>query len=491
MRSWLPLLLAVLGLASPPGIEPAEYASRRERLGKAIGPDAMLVVLPRTPSLRSGDTDYPFRQSDALLYLSGIEQAETGLVLLPGEARVKEAIFVADADPVREVWTGRVLTREEARKASGVEHVLSAGRLRSFVSAAIEGRPWGESPLPGYYRPPGMPAYRRAVTEGRAQVWLLLSDRRGLSEPPTAEQQLAADLRRAYPEIHVRDASPILDAMREVKSAAELRHIQRAIDVTALAIRAGMRRTLTATHEYQVEAAIEHVFRDEGACCPAFPSIVGAGRNATVLHYESNNDPIPRDGLVLTDVGAEVGGYSADVTRTFPADGTFSPAQRAIYEAVLASQTEASLVTRPGRMLSDMHARAQEVLGGALLKLGLITANDPAQVQMYLRHGAGHPLGLAVHDVFDRTRALEAGMVVTIEPGVYVREADVRASPAYAKLSDADRAKIDAALAQYAGIGVRIEDDYAITNDGAQLLSGGAPRTVAEIEAWMAGGARK
>jgi Xaa-Pro aminopeptidase len=485
MRLWLPIVLAVATMGVVPPIEPGEYAARRQRLAAAIGPSAMLVVLPRPPAHRNGDVDYPFRQSDALLYLTGIDQPETGLVLMPGETRLKEAIFVSDANPLREIWTGPVLARSKVRSASGIEQVFSSNQLRSFVHAALTGGSWGDSPLYGYFRPPGAPVMRRAVMEGQATVWLLLPERSASSGPPTPEQQFADDLRRTFPEVRIRDASPIVDGMRESKSPAELERIQKAVDITAAAIKAGMRRALTATHEYQVQAAVEHVFRDLGACCPGFPSIVAAGRNATVLHYETNNDVVARDGLVLTDVGAEVGGYTADVTRTFPADGTFSPEQRAIYEAVLVSQTEAQQASRPGNMLSDMHAKAEEVLGRELLKLGLITVNESGQVRMYLRHGAGHPLGLAVHDVFDRTRKLEPGMVITIEPGVYVREADVRASDAFTKLSAADRERIDAALKRYAGIGVRIEDDYAITPEGARLLSGAAPRTIAEIESWM------
>ncbi len=477
--------LALALAASTASVTPAEYAARRARLAKAIGPDAMLIVLPATAPRRSGDVDYPFRQSDALLYLTGIAQAETGLVLLPGEGDFRESIFVADADPLREIWTGPVLAQEQVRATSGIAQVFSSTRFREFVAAALEGATWGEQPIYRYYRPPGMPAFRKSVTEGRAEVWLLLSDRQGLSGPLTAEQRLADELRRAYPEVRIRDASPILDEMREVKSEAELAILQRAIDITATALKAGMRRALTASHEYQIHAAIEHAFRDEGACCPGFPSIVGAGRNATILHYTANDGPVARDGLILADVGAEVDGYTADVTRTFPADGSFSAEQRAIYEAVLAAQTEAQQASRPGARLADMHTAAQETLGRELLKLGLITANEREQVQMYLRHGAGHPLGLAVHDVFDRARRLEPGMIITIEPGVYVREQDVRASAAFTRLSAGDRAKIETALQRYAGIGVRIEDDYVITAEGARLLSGAAPRTVAEIEAWM------
>src|SRR5262249_40356838 len=161
----------------------------------------------------------------------------------------------------------------------------------------------------------------------------------------------------------------------------------------------------TATRESEVQATIEFMFRNLGACCWAFPSIVAAGRNATTLHYESNNDPIARDGLLLTDLGAEVDGYSADVTRTYPASGTFSSAQRAIYDAVFASQRETLPLMRPGHTFIEIHDKAQDIVGRELLKLGLVTKNVAEQSELYLFHGVGHPLGLQTHDVYDSQRA--------------------------------------------------------------------------------------
>jgi Xaa-Pro aminopeptidase len=247
-----------------------------------------------------------------------------------------------------------------------------------------------------------------------------------------------------------------------------------------------MARVKTATHENQVEATVAFTFRNLGACCWAFPSIVAAGKNATTLHYETNNDPIVRDGLLLTDLGAEVEGYSADVTRTYPADGTFSPEQRAIYDAVLAAQTETIEMMRPGRKFIDVNTAAVGVIGRELLKLGLITKNTPEQVALYFFHGVGHPLGLQTHDVFDRMRTLEAGMVVTNEPGIYVRKADILASDVFAKLTAPEQASVRSAVDRYDGIGVRIEDDVLIMSGQPRIMSVGAPRSPKEIEALMA-----
>jgi Xaa-Pro aminopeptidase len=317
-------------------------------------------------------------------------------------------------------------------------------------------------------------------------VWLLFDDRSAPGGPLTREQQFADDLRRRYPEIRFRDASSILLSMREIKSPAELALIQRAVDVTVEAQKAAMARVKTATLESQVEATIAFTFRNLGACCWAFPSIVASGRNATTLHYESNNDPIVRDGLLLTDLGAEVEGYSADVTRTYPATGRFSPEQRAIYDVVLAAQTETIALMRPGRRMIDVNAAAVNAIGRELLKLGLIAENVPGQVALYFFHGIGHPLGLQTHDVFDRSRALEAGMVVTDEPGVYVRKDDILASEVFRKLPAGAQESIRSAVNRYDGIGVRIEDDVLITPGEPKILSAGAPRSPKEIEALMA-----
>jgi Xaa-Pro aminopeptidase len=189
---------------------------------------------------------------------------------------------------------------------------------------------------------------------------------------------------------------------------------------------------------------------------------------------------------MLTDVGAEWAGYAADVTRTYPQDGTFSPEQRDIYEAVLRAQTETIKLMKPGTFMRDVHEAAIKLLGEDLLKLGLVSRNERDQVRMYFLHGLGHDLGLRVHDVSDRTRKLEAGMIVTNEPGLYVRVADVKANPAYQALPAAEKAGIDAALEKYKDIGVRIEDAILVTAGEPKNLSAAAPRSVADIEAWMA-----
>jgi Xaa-Pro aminopeptidase len=482
----LAAVVGLLALRAPAEttVPVSEYQARRAALAKAIGADAVFIALSSEPARRTGDVDWPFRQEDNLLYLTGMTAPDTTLVMLPGEPEHREMIFATDRDPSNERWTGRILSTEEVTKATGVREVLSARRVDAFVDALFQGTPFGSRRPSAYYAPPIAPAFFTAFRAGRAGVWLFLQDR-GSRSTLTREQAFADALRRRYPEVTIRDASPVLLAMREIKSDAELALIQRAVDVTVEAQKAAMARVLTATREYEVQATIEFTFRNLGACCWAFPSIVAAGRNATTLHYETNNDPIVRGGLLLTDLGAEVDGYSADVTRTYPVDGTFSPAQRAIYDIVLAAQNETLPLMRPGHAFIEIHDKAQEVVGRGLLKLGLVSRVAPEQSELYLFHGPGHPLGLQTHDVYDRRRRFEPNMVFTNEPGVYVRKDDVLASEVFKKLTASEQQSMRAALDRYDGIGVRIEDDVRITSGEAQMMSAGAPRAPRDIEALM------
>ena len=463
-----------------------ELQARRGALAKAIGGDAVFIAFSGEPARRTGDVDWPFRQEDNLLYLTGMNEPETTLVLLTGERERREVIFSRDRDPSNERWTGAIPSTEQVIADTGVRERASPRRFTSFIDALFQGGSWSDRGQSSYFAPPAMPAFLASVRAGRAEVWLVMHDRGGPGSALTREQRFADDLRRQYPEVRFRDASPLLLAMREVKSTAELSLIRRAVDITVDAQKAAMARVLTAGYEYEVQATVEFTFRNLGACCWAFPSIVAAGRNATTLHYETNNDAIERDGLLLTDLGAEVDGYSADVTRTYPADGTFSPEQRAIYEVVLAAQDASMALMRPGHKHLEVNNTAIELVGRELLKLGLVTNGTPEQAGLYLFHGTGHPLGLQTHDVYDRARPYEAGMVFTNEPGVYVRKDDIFDSEVFKKLTPSEQAAMRAAVMRYEGIGVRIEDDVLITAGAPKMLSGGAPRTPQEIEAFMA-----
>lgn len=483
MRKLAVLLLLWTSSVFAAGIPPAEFAARRARLASQVGPNAIVFVFSARPKHRNGDVDYPFRQADNLLYLTGIEEPETTLVLLPDEP--KEILFVRDRNPRQELWTGKIPTHAEVTAISGVKTVESSGRAASFLAAAVEGSPYsfGGAP-PASYPSPAFPAFLRAVREGKAEVWVAYPSRRR-DDPQSAEQQFAAEAARRFPDVRVRDAMPLLRAMRVVKSAAEITLLERAIQISDAAQKAGMKRALTAKNEYEVQATIEFTFRDMGACCWGYPSIVASGANATTLHYIRNDAPIPRGALILADVGAEVEGYTADVTRTYPVSGKFDDAQRAIYDAVFKAQEASIPLMRPGHTFREMNDKAVEVLGAELLKLGLVSKNDPAQVRWYLPYAIAHQIGLEVHDVVEPGTPFLANMVVTNEPGIYVRPDDVTSSATYRALPTPEQESIRAALNRYKDIGVRIEDDLLITEGAPRNLSTNSPRTVADIERFL------
>ena len=494
MRKLITLLLSfvvttsLLAQTGPkPTIDASEYAARRARLAKAIGPKAIFVAFSPKQQIRSGDQEWPFRQSDALLYLTGIDEEETTLVMVPGDPDFSEVLFVRDRNPQQEVWTGRIPPRDEITRRSGIKRVESAGRWRGFVASALSGNQWAPPETTERLSPRAMPAFYEAVTAGKAELWTVNEERGfGANPPLTEEQQFVKDLRDRFPALSFRDGQPLLVTMREVKSPAEIAVIQHAIDITEIAQKAAMKRVLTATTENQVDAVVDFTYKDQGTCCWAFPSIVASGANTTTLHYMANNAPVDRAGLFLTDLGAEYLGYSADVTRTYPASGKFSADQRAIHDAVFAAQEAAIAALRPGGHFRDADHAAIAVIGQALAHLGLISKDEPRQVFMYFRHVPGHHLGLDTHDVTDRDRKIEPNMVFAVEPGIYVRKNDVLASPVYAKLPKEEQATIAAALQRYDGIGVRIEDNVVITEKGARLLSSGSPRKAEEIERFMA-----
>ena len=466
-------LLLVAQTALGAAVPAAEYQARRARLAKDLGPNAMLVVFSAKPKARDMDIDYPYRQSDSMLYLTGIDQPDATLVMVPGETDYREVIFVRDSNPRQEMWTGHIATHDEITATSGIAKVESVNRFRAFVNAALSGGSWDQT-----FYPRAMPSFYNAARSGQAEVWLLL----GSEDVP---QSFADEMRNAHADVRLRNVAPLLIAMREVKSPAEIAVMQKAIDISVAGQKAGMKRAKSASNEREVQAVIESTFRELGADALAYPSIVASGANATTLHYEDDNATIDRNGLMLTDVGAEVQGYAADTTRTYPVSGKFSVPQRQVYDAVYRVQEATRAAMKPGALWVDVDRTTVEAMGRELVQLGLISKNDPKQVRMYLPYLVGHHIGLAVHDVWDRGRPLEAGMILTDEPGIYVRHDDVLKNPTYLGLTKDEQASIAKALDLFNGIGVRIEDEILITSDGAKFLSAGAPRSAAEVERFM------
>lgn len=460
-----------------------ELAARYEALAASMPENSVAILFSGEEQKRSNDVEWPFRQSNEVNYFTGSTQRKTSFALIKDGRTVSTVIFAQEADIYFETWIGRLPDFDTIKAETGADYVIADTELTAFMSALLNGQAWDTDRS----APPTFPTFYEAVKNGSASIWFSLGRFRTVGETAdTPASKFSTHIRSNFPDVRVANISPVINDMREVKSAWELEQLQRAISITTDAQIAGMKRIKTADHEYQVEASIEFVFRDSGACCMGYPSIVASGSNATILHYDENNDPIERDQLLLADIGAEVNYYAADVTRTYPASGTFNPAQSAIYNAVLDAQMQAITQVKAGVLQKDIEATASRVMGEHLLTLGLIETNEPIQVELYYLHGLSHTLGMDVHDTWEQYKELRPNMVITIEPGLYIRKDDVFQSDTFNELSEEAQAMIRQNIEKYEGIGVRIEDDILVQENGFVNMSAHAPKTIKEIEALMA-----
>jgi Xaa-Pro aminopeptidase len=423
------------------------HAARRARVLAAMGEGVMLLPAA-TEHLRSGDTHYPFRQDSDFGYVTGFPEPDAVAVLAPG-AEKAFALFVRPRDPEQAIWVGPRAGVEGAVEAYGadVAHPLEAleKELPAWLGKATQ-----------VYLPLGRDD---ALTR---RLWALIRYAHALR--PRSGSGPAV----------LRDSGDILHELRLRKDPSEIVRLRDTIAIAAEAHQQAMRAARPGMHEYEVEALIDGVFRRRGASAPAYPSIVASGANATILHYTANDRPLGADELLLIDAGSERAGYCADITRTFPTGRRFSPAQRDLYDAVLAAQLAAIGAARPGGNLDDLHTVAVRVLAEALIGLGLLEGSVDEVVQgekhkRFYMHRTSHWLGRDVHDVGlyrvgDAPRALEPGMVFTVEPGLYI---------------PADAADV---AEPFRGIGIRIEDDVLVTADGVEVLSAAVPKQAAEIE---------
>lgn len=460
----------VPALAAAQPISRQEYAQRRAALAAGLQDGVFIAYGAEEP-----DADYlPFAQNSPFRYLTGITEAGAALVMEKRGGQVTERLFVLPRNPAREVWEGARLGAERAETLTGIQ-ARTVEALRPAVDSMLAR---GARTL---YTLSTLPEDARAM------------------ETLTHEQQLIRAIADAHPGTQVVSVDDQLQRIRATKTPTELDLIRRAIYITNLAQRAAMRTIEPGMNEFEVQAVIEYTFRRHGAERPSFATIVGSGPNSTTLHYRADDRFMNADDVVVMDIGASYRGYAADVTRTVPVSGTFSPEQRAIYEIVLAAQKAAEALARPGATWAELNQAANAVLGEGLARLGLIDSptatyecdnarvnNQCPQLRLFYMHGLGHGIGLDVHDpdisYFD---AFRVGSAFSIEPGIYVR-ADALDYLKDTPANQAMIARLRPALERYRNIGVRIEDDYFITETGVERISEGAPREVAEIEALMA-----
>ena len=435
-------------------MQASEFAKRRQRLLAMLGEDS-IAILPAAPErTRSRDVEHPYRSDNDFYYLTGFPEPEAIVVLIPGRKQGQFVLFCRERDVEMETWHGRRTGLEGAMQRYGADDAFPIEDVDDI--------------LPG-------------LMENRERVFY------SMGTHPDLDQNMLEWLKRVRKKTRAGIHAPgelvsldhLLHEMRLIKSPAEIQVMKKAAKVSAEAHCRAMQVCQPGMMEYQVEAEILHHFMMNGCRHAAYPSIVGGGENGCILHYTENESELHDGDLLLIDSGGEYDNYAADITRTFPVNGKFSPAQKALYELVLAAQYAAIDKVQPGNNWNDPHMAAVKVLTKGLIKLGLLKGS-PAKLikeeayRRFYMHRTGHWLGMDVHDVGDyrldgEWRLLEPGMVLTVEPGLYIAPG----SKGIAK--------------KWWGIGIRIEDDIRVTRNGHEVLSSGAPKEVAEIEALMAG----
>lgn len=434
------------------------FAERRQQILEAMGPDAVAIFVGGRLAVRSADTEFPFRQDSDFWYLTGFDHPDAIAVLSTREGP-DFSLFVQPRDRDAEIWTG----------------------YRPGVDGAIANYGADEAhPIEAF------PSKLPELLRGAARIYHVLGRDAAIDAKIVALQE---EIRRQsrggiLPANELIDPRLLVHEMRLVKTQAEIEIMQRAADISREGHHRAARACSAGRYEYELEAELAYAFRARGGSGPAYGSIVGSGRNATILHYITNDQPLAAGEVVLIDAGVELEGYASDVTRCYPVDGRFEPAARELYELVLAAQHASFEASRPGSTLPEVHMATVRVLTQGLVDLGFLSGDLDGLIEKeayrpYYMHGTSHWLGLDVHDVGAYVvkngdekpvpRPLAAGMAYTIEPGLYVAPDDENAPDAYK------------------GIGIRIEDNVVITDDGHINLTREIPKAADDIEAWVKG----
>ena len=432
-----------------------EFARRRRQLVRIMGKDTIAIVPAAPVRHRNNDVEYPYRQDSDFQYLTGFGEPESVAVLIPGREPAEYILFVRDRDPLRETWDGRRAGPEGAVAQFGADDAFPISDIDEILPGLLENRE------KVYYAMGSHPEFDQRVV-----AWL-----QGL-------RTQARNGRHAPLEMVALDH--VLHDMRLYKSRAELQLMRTAGQIAADAHVRAMRHCRPGGQEYGIVAELLHEFRRHNADT-SYQPIVGGGANSCILHYRENDMPLVDGDLLLVDAGCEYSFYASDITRTYPVNGKFTPAQREVYDIVLAAQLAAIAQVRPGNHWNAPHDAAVEVITRGLLGIGLLKGKLPQLIKdgayrRFFMHRTGHWLGMDVHDVGDykvgdEWRVLEPGMVMTVEPGIYI--------PAGSK----------GVPKRYANIGIRIEDDVVVTRTGCEVLTDGVPKTADEIEALMAAAA--
>lgn len=435
-------------------INKAEFSRRRTRLMELMEDNSIAIIPSAVEQVRSRDTYFPFRQDSDFFYLSGFEEPDSVLVLIPGRAQGEIVMFCRDRDVDKETWDGYRQGPEGVCENFGADDGFPIDDIDDILPGLIE----GTNRL--YYAMGRDPDFDQAVLD-----WV---------ETISANEHKGAEAPGEFQEL-----DHILHELRLFKSAEEIKLMRRAGQLSSKAHCEAMRACKPGMMEYQLEAVLHYHFSLAGARYPAYNTIVGSGKNACIMHYGENKDKLHAGDVVLIDAGGEYQGYAADITRTFPVNGGFSKEQKSIYDIVLQANIAAIDAVQPGNDWDQPHQVSVKIICQGLLDLGLLEGDldqliEAGAYHRFYLHRVGHWLGLDVHDVGDyrvdeKWRLMEAGMVMTIEPGIYIQANDVSVDE------------------KWRGIGVRIEDNVLVTKDGNEVFTNDAPKTTHAIEALMAG----
>lgn len=440
------------GLSTKPFISPDEFAKRRANLAAQCGAGSIIFLLAAPEVSRNADCEYPYRQHSDFVYLTGFEEPQAVAVLMVDENDHQYHLYCRERDPAKEIWVGARVGIEGAVKDYYCDKAFSITQFNDNLPNLLSHRD------KIYFAFGFEEQFEKKLTNVIKD--LSAQSRKGVRAPSKMV-----------------DVKPLIAEMRLFKSKSELAAIQKACDITCQAHARAMQVVKPGMYEFELEAELQHEFLRHGARAPAYSSIVGAGANACILHYIENTGQIEKDDLVLIDAGAEIDNYASDVTRTFPASGQFNEAQRQVYELVLSAQIAAINHIKPGVVYTEIQEIVVDVLTEGFLALGLLQGDKAKLIedktyQKFYMHSAGHWMGLDVHDAgayvdpFGKPRKLAPGMVLTVEPGVYINA----------------EAQVDE---KWKNIGIRIEDDVLVTEEGAEVLTSALPKSIEDIESLM------
>ncbi|MEG1257156.1 aminopeptidase P family protein [Clostridium sp.] len=406
------------------------FIINRERLAGKLCDNSIAIFFAGRPPYKSADETYTFTPNRNFYYLTGIDEEKVIMMMVKVDGKVSELLYIQECDPVMAKWVGETISEDEAKEVSGITEIRLLKDFESEVGSYLN----------------------RINIEN---IYLDL-ERQEFDIAATASQNFAKELISRYPYVKIKNIYHDIALLRTIKREEEVKIIRKAIDITYDGIKSMWSNTKPGMVEYEVEAYFNFVLNKSGVKDFAFPTIAAAGRNATILHYVDNNTTINDGELMLLDLGAQCNYYNADISRTFPVNGKFTERQKEIYNIVLEANEEVIKAVKPGVTTMDLQNIAKKVLAEGCKKIGLIKEDE--ELNSYYFHGVAHPLGLDTHDVGPRGIILEAGMIITDEPGLYIEEEN---------------------------IGIRIEDDILVTEDGCINLSAHIIKSVDDIEEFM------